>query len=281
MKIKFIDVSFSYHKIKVYSDLNLAFSKPQTYLILGKNGIGKTTLLKLVSGLLNPLKGEVLFNSLKVFPRNPLNLANLFFVPEEFDLPSVSLNDYYRSLYKFYLNFSEKDFKEYLLKFEIDINLKFGSSSYGQRKKSIIAFSLATNVPILIFDEPTNGLDIASKNVFRDIISNLKNKIVFITGHNVRDLVDIVDHLTIIGNNNILFSNSVSYINNNYKVRIVDKLEGEELYYEKVKGGFKALYFGSGFCDDNVDLEFFFLYITSNKLKDLANVYFKEIFFVI
>ncbi|BCR21992.1 ABC transporter ATP-binding protein [Borrelia sp. HM] len=272
MKIEFIDVSFSYGKSEVYSGLNVSFSKPQTYLIIGKNGMGKTTLLKLISGMLNALKGEVLLNSSKVFPRDPLNLMNLFFVPEDFKLPNISLNDYYKSLYRFYSNFKENDFMEYLFKFELDVNLKFAHSSYGQKKKSVIAFAIATDVPILIFDEPTNGLDIASKSIFRSIVSGLEDKIIFFTGHNVRDLVDIVDHLTIIGDNNILFSNSVSYIKSNYKVKIVDKLSGEELYYEEVKGGFKVLYFESGTCDNDVDLEFFFLYITSNQLKDLEDV---------
>ncbi|WP_445436050.1 ATP-binding cassette domain-containing protein [Candidatus Borreliella tachyglossi] len=272
MKIEFCNVSFFYGKNEIYSDLNLSFSKPQTYLILGKNGVGKTTLLKLMSGLLNSFKGKILFNSLKVFPRNPLNLVNLFFVPEEFKLPNLSLRDYYSSLCRFYSNFSEEDFKEYLLKFEIDTDLNFTSCSYGQKKKSLIAFSIATNVPVLIFDEPTNGLDIVSKNVFRSVINNLKDKMVFVTGHNVRDLVDIVDHLTIIGNKDVLFSNSISYINDNYKVKIVGELDGREIYYEEAKDGFKALYHENGASGKGVDLEFFFLYISSNKVRKLINV---------
>ena len=205
MSIECLDVSFSYGGHEIYSDLNLVFSRPQTYLILGKNGVGKTTLLKLISGLLNSSDGKILFNSLSVFPRNPLNLEKLFFVPEEFKLTNLSLNDYYKSLSIFYPNFQEENFKEYLFKFELDISLKFTSSSYGQKKKSIIAVAIATNTPVLIFDEPTNGLDIASKNVFRSVISSLRNRMVFVTGHNVRDLVDIVDHLTIIDNKNVLF----------------------------------------------------------------------------
>ncbi|ACH94808.1 ATP-binding cassette domain-containing protein [Borrelia recurrentis] len=273
MKIEFRDIAFSYYKTNVYFNVNLSVEKPQNYLVLGKNGVGKTTLLRLISGLLNPSEGEILFNSLKTFPRNPLNLVNLFFVPEEFSLPDISLNDYYKSLCKFYPNFKEEDFKEYLLRFELDINLKLSSASYGQKKKSIIAFSIATGVPVLIFDEPTNGLDIASKNVFRYILSNLRNTMVFITGHNVRDLSDIVEHLIIIGNNNVLFSDSVSHIKNNYKVKIVDKLDGEELYYEKVKDRFKSLYYESGtFDNNNFDIEFFFLYVVNDGLKDFSNV---------
>ncbi|UGQ17363.1 ABC transporter ATP-binding protein [Borrelia sp. RT1S] len=267
MRIECLDVSFSYDRYEVYSDLNLVFSKPQTYLILGKNGVGKTTLLKLISGFLKPTKGKVLFNSLDVFPRNPLALENLFFVPEEFKLPNISLGEYCNSLCNFYPKFNEENFRECLLKFDLDINLKFLSSSYGQKKKGVIAVAVATNVPVLIFDEPTNGLDIASKNVFRGVISSLENRMVFITGHNVRDLVGIVDHLTIIDNRNVLFSNSISHISENYKVKIVDKLSGEELYYEGIREGFRALYFEEGSCDNDVDLEFFFLYVTSGKAR--------------
>ncbi|WP_024653464.1 ATP-binding cassette domain-containing protein [Borrelia persica] len=272
MQVGFRDVSFSYYKTNVYSNLNLSFEKSQNYLILGKNGVGKTTLLRLLSGLLNPSSGEVVFNSLKNFPRNPLNLVNLFFVPEEFSLPDISLNDYCRSLSKFYPNFNEKNFKEYLSKFELDVNLRFSSSSYGQKKKSIIAFAIATGVSVLIFDEPTNGLDIESKNVFRDILNDLKDRMVFVTGHNVRDLSDVVEHLIIVGNNSVLFSNSISCIKNNYKIKIVEELDGRELYYAKVKGGFKSLYFENGTFSNNFDIEFFFLYIINEGLKDLSSV---------
>ncbi len=84
MAIEAINVKFSYKRKEVYSDLNLNIKTPQAYLLLGKNGVGKTTLLKLVSGLLEPLKGQVLFNSLAVFPRDPLNLMNLFLFLKNF-----------------------------------------------------------------------------------------------------------------------------------------------------------------------------------------------------
>ncbi|MBB6042560.1 ATP-binding cassette domain-containing protein [Borreliella yangtzensis] len=265
MAIEVINVKFSYKEKEVYSNLNLNIEIPQTYLLLGKNGVGKTTLLKLVSGLLEPLKGKVLFNSLAVFPRDPLNLVNLFFIPEEFSLPRLSLAEYSKALSRFYPNFNKADFEKYLLEFNLDISLELSSASFGQKKKSIIAFSLATNVSCLLFDEPTNSLDIVSKNVFRNVLSNLNDRVIFITGHNVRDLTGVVDYLIIVGEKSILFSNSVSYINKNYKIKIVSELNGNELYYEKNKEGFKALYFEISNGDEVIDIEFFFLYVTENK----------------
>ncbi|WKC88229.1 ABC transporter ATP-binding protein [Borreliella japonica] len=265
MAIEAVNVKFSYRGKEVYSDLNFNIETPQTYLLLGKNGVGKTTLLKLVSGLLEPLKGKVLFNSLATFPRNPLNLVNLFFVPEEFSLPRLSLAEYSKSLSRFYPNFNKADFEKYLLNFNLDISLDLSSASFGQKKKSIIAFSLATNVSCLLFDEPTNSLDIVSKNVFRNMFSDLNDRIIFITGHNVRDLTGVVDYLIIIGEKSILFSNSISYINKNYRIKIISELNGNELYYEKNKDGFRVLYLESSNGDEVVDIEFFFLYVTENK----------------
>ncbi|WP_424632429.1 ATP-binding cassette domain-containing protein [Borreliella lusitaniae] len=269
MAIQAFNVEFSYKGKEVYSDLNLSIKTPQAYLLLGKNGVGKTTLLKLVSGLLEPLKGKILFNSLASFPRDPLNLMNLFFIPEEFSLPRLSLAEYSKALSRFYPNFNKADFEKYLLNFNLDISFDLSSASFGQKKKSIIAFSLATNVSCLLFDEPTNSLDIVSKNVFRNVLSNLNDRVIFITGHNVRDLTGVVDYLIIIGEKSILFSNSVSYINKNYKIKIIKELNGNELYYEKNKDGFKALYFESSNGDEVVDIEFFFLYVTENKKEKI------------
>ncbi|AJA90373.1 ABC transporter ATP-binding protein [Borreliella chilensis] len=265
MLIEALNVGFSYKGKEVYSNLNLNIKTPQTYLLLGKNGVGKTTLLKLVSGLLEPLKGKVLFNSLAAFPRNPLNLVDLFFVPEEFSLPRLSLAEYSKALSRFYPNFNKADFEKYLSNFNLNTSLNLSSASFGQRKKSIISFSLATNVSCLLFDEPTNSLDISSKNVFRNVLSNLNDRVILITGHNVRDLTGVVDYLIIVGEKSILFSNSISYVNKNYKIRIVSELNGSELFYEKNKDGFKALYLESSSGVEVVDIEFFFLYITENK----------------
>ncbi len=166
---------------------------------------------------------------------------------------------------RFYPNFNKAEFEKYLLDFNLDSSLDLSSASFGQKKKSIIAFSLATNVSYLLFDEPTNSLDIVSKNTFRNVLSSLNDRVIFITGHNVRDLTGVVDYLIIVGEKSILFSNSVSYINKNYKIKTISELNGNELYYEKNKDGFKALYFESSNGAEVVDIEFFFLYVTESK----------------
>lgn len=235
MAIEVSNVKFSYKGKEVYSDLNLNIETPQSYLLLGKNGVGKTTLLKLVSGLLEPLKGKVLFNSLAAFPRNPLNLMNLFFIPEEFSLPRLSLAEYSKALSRFYPNFNKSDFEKYLLDFNLDISLDLSSASFGQKKKSIIAFSLATNVSCLLFDEPTNSLDIVSKNAFRNVLSNLNDRVIFITGHNVRDLTGVIDYLIIVGEKSILFSNSISYINKIIRLKLSANLMEMNYIMKKIR----------------------------------------------
>lgn len=138
MAIEAVNVKFSYKRKEVYSDLNLNIETPQAYLLLGKNGVGKTTLLKLVSGLLEPLKGKILFNSLAAFPRNPLNLVNLFFIPEEFSLPRLSLAEYSKALSIFYPNFNEADFKKYLSDFD--------------RSKNSIPLVMLESISLIILD---------------------------------------------------------------------------------------------------------------------------------
>ena len=103
--------------------------------------------------------------------RRPETLRELFLVPEEFDLPEVSLRTYVQLNAPFYPTFREDILARCLKSFELGDDLNIGRLSMGQKKKVYISFALAAGTKYLLMDEPTNGLDIPSKKVFREVIA--------------------------------------------------------------------------------------------------------------
>ena len=168
------NLSFLYRKSKraVLHDFSLSLEKGRVYGLLGKNGAGKSTLLYLMSGLLTPKSGKVVYHDVDVRRRLPITLQDMFLVPEEFDLPPVSLISYIELNSPFYPRFSKEDMVKYLHYFEMDINIDLGALSMGQKKKVFMSFALATNTSLLLMDEPTNGLDIPGKSQFRKFIAS-------------------------------------------------------------------------------------------------------------
>ncbi len=156
------NISFSYRKGRkeVLSDFSLSLESGRVYGLLGKNGAGKSTLLYLMSGLLAPKRGRVMYHDTDMRRRLPVTLQDMFLVPEEFELPPISLVSYIELNSKFYPRFSKEDMVKYLHFFEMDMDADLGALSMGQKKKIFMSFALATNTSLLLMDEPTNGLDI-------------------------------------------------------------------------------------------------------------------------
>ena len=183
------NLSFTYRKSKraVLHDFSLSFESGRVYGLLGKNGAGKSTLLYLMSGLLTPKNGKVVFHDTDVRRRLPVTLQDMFLVPEEFELPSVSLVSYVELNSPFYPRFSKEEMIKYLHYFEMDIDIDLGSLSMGQKKKVFMSFALATNTSLLLMDEPTNGLDIPGKSQFRKFIASgmSDDKTIVISTHQV------------------------------------------------------------------------------------------------
>lgn len=195
-------------------DFSLALEKGKVYGLLGKNGTGKSTLLYLMAGLLTPKSGEVTFHDLNVRRRLPATLQDMFLVPEEFQLPAISLVSYIELNSSFYPKFSKEDMVKYLHFFEMDLDTDLGSLSMGQKKKVFMSFALATNTSLLLMDEPTNGLDIPGKSQFRKFIASgmSDERTIVISTHQVRDIDKVLDHVLIIDNSRILLDASTSDI---------------------------------------------------------------------
>jgi len=208
------NLSFSYNKRNrnLFQDFSLELNVGNVYGLLGKNGAGKSTLIYLMAGLLTPQGGEVLFDGENVRRRLPKTMSDLFLVPEEFELPRLSLKKYISINAPFYPRFSMENMERYLDIFEMggDMNVKLNALSMGQRKKVFMAFAFATNTRALIMDEPTNGLDIPSKSQFRKLVGTgmSDDRLMLISTHQVRDISDILDHVTIIDQSRVLLNAS-------------------------------------------------------------------------
>lgn len=210
------NLSFTYRKSKkaIFNDFSLTFERGKIYGLLGKNGAGKSTLLYLMTGLLIPGTGRAMYHDTDVRRRLPITLRDMFLVPEEFELPPVSLTSYVKLNSPFYPNFSQEDMNRYLHYFDMDMDVSLNALSMGQKKKVFMSFALATNTSLLIMDEPTNGLDIPGKSQFRKFIAAGMNddKTIIISTHQVRDIDKILDHVTIIEDSKVLLNESTGHI---------------------------------------------------------------------
>ena len=130
------NVSYGYLKGQnVIKDFSVKFSEGGIYGLLGKNGTGKSTLLYLIMGLLHARQGQILFNGIETKLRKPETLSDMFIVPEEYDLPSISLMDYVGVIRPFYPNFSEELLDKCLEVFGMPRDINLGHLSMGQKKK--------------------------------------------------------------------------------------------------------------------------------------------------
>ena len=211
--IQFSNITFSYagSEKTIFKDFNLSFQPGRIYGILGPNGTGKTTLLYICMGLLQVRKGMVEIDGSNIAKREHANLKALFLVPEEFELPEMTLHEYVETFRPFYPHFSDDILQRCLDEFQLPSDLRINRLSMGQKKKVLMAFALACGTKYLLMDEPTNGLDIQAKKQFRKVIATNMNdeRTIIISTHQVHDVEQLLDHVIIIGNQKPSDSSSV------------------------------------------------------------------------
>ena len=230
------NLSFAYKKKLVFDGLNLRFEAGHVYGLLGKNGTGKSSLLRNIAGLLSPQKGSIAVNGFTPFKKLPVFLEDIVMVPEEFYLPDITVPAFIKHYAPFYPRFSHTQFKNYISVFEIPADSTLQNMSYGQKKKVLISFSLATNTRVLLMDEPTNGLDIMSKSQFRKILAEAldEERCIIISTHQVKDLENLIDRITIIDDGKILFDETVDQITRKLSFRFAyDEEEVAASFYSE------------------------------------------------
>lgn len=268
------NISFRYPGTKhnVFSNFNMSLEANNIYGLLGKNGTGKSTLLYLISGLLRPANGEVKVDGRLATDRLPEMLKDMFIVPEEFNLPAVTLDTYVKINKPFYPNFSQEVLESCLKDFELPQTLKLNELSMGQKKKVYMSFALAAGTKYLFMDEPTNGLDIPSKTQFRRVIANNMSdeRTLIISTHQVHDVETLLDHILILSESEMLLNSSVSNIceHFSFEYRQPQEMDDTVIYAEPTLQG-NAVIAKRGENDDEtqMNLELLFNAVATGKIK--------------
>lgn len=271
---KFIDIKdleFHYkNQSNLLSDLNLEIEAGRIYGLLGKNGEGKSTLLKLISGLLFPIKGKIDVLNFDPRKRNPKMLQGIFFLPEELPTSNLSIKRFVKTYAPLYPKFRLSRFYDYINDFGINpLTKDIDTMSYGQKKKFMIAFGLGCNTKLILMDEPTNGLDIPAKGVFRRIVANAIDDgcSIIISTHQVLDLDNLIDHIIIMNNHQIVFNHSIDDISKNYYFNNESNYKTDDtlLFEEETLRGISQIYENKSGLNSIPDIELLFNGVISKK----------------
>lgn len=249
----------------LFSNLNLQMPAGTICGLLGANGAGKSTLLKLMAGLSFAQQGRCTVLGQHPEERAPGFLADVFLLPEEFQLPAMEATDYARRVGALYPRFDAALFNRLLGELEVPRPQKLGTLSQGQKKKFLLAFGLATQARLMILDEPTNGLDIPSKAQFRRLLIDQfqPDRSFLISTHQVHDLQGLIDSVMVLAQGQILMHETVEALESRLQITVEQEAPQGALYAEKSLEGFKVIRENHGGHESRLDLELMFGLVTT------------------
>ena len=192
--------------------LNCTIPESCVYGLVGSNGAGKSTFLRLISGIYRADEGTVTFDGVPVY-ENPEVKGKILYVPDElYFLPQSNMNrmaQLYRSMYP---RFSDERFAELVKTFGLDPNANINTFSKGMKRQAATILALSTMPQYLFFDETFDGLDPVMRNLVKRVIYNdvLERKTTtIITSHSLRELEDACDQLALLHKGGIVFESDI------------------------------------------------------------------------
>lgn len=272
IEIKNMSYRYAGARKDVFTDFSLTLRENNIYGLLGKNGTGKSTLLYIISGLLRRRSGTVTFDGADTGKHSPDVLREIFIVPEEFDMPPMSMDAYVRISSRFYPRFSHEVLERCLRDFDMPADINLRILSMGQKKKAYMSFALAANTRLLLMDEPTNGLDIPSKSQFRKVVANNMgdDRTLIISTHQVHDVESLLDHVLILDGSELLMDAPIEEITSRYtfEYRLPAETDADVIYAEpSLQGNAVMARRKDGEGETQVNLELLFNAVTKRLLK--------------
>lgn len=273
--ISFNQLGFRYRLgSQVFRDFSMTLSPGHVYGVLGENGVGKSTLMKLASGVLIPTAGSVTIDGREASLREEATMAKIIYLPEEFSLPALTLDEFRKVTTPFYPSFSDESFEECCRVLDVVRDRRLDKLSMGQRKRAYLAFAFACRAEWLLLDEPTNGLDVAAKEAFRRLVARYvdEGQSIIISTHSVREIDSLIDHLIILDRKGIVLDASIGEIGNRLRFGRCSA-EEEPLYSESTLAGTSGVVVNTTDEESPVDIEMLFMASlrSTERLRRLFN----------
>ncbi len=216
------DLCKSFDNRVILDNVNIKIERGKIVGLLGKNGQGKTTLIKLINDLLTPTSGEVLINGKKPSIESKKIIS---YLPERtyFD-KSMKVSDIIKYFKEFYDNFNEEKALKLLDDLELDKNLRLAKMSKGMQEKVELILVMSREADLYILDEPLGGVDPATRDYILDtILSNFKDGAsVIISTHLIADIERILDEVIFIDKGKIILTGDADTIRKKEKASIDD-----------------------------------------------------------
>jgi len=223
--IEAVKVKKTFGDVEAVQDISAKVQEGAVFGLVGTNGAGKSTFLRMVAGVLKPDEGQVLIDGEDVF-ENEEAKKKLFFIPDEqYFFPNATPKDMMEYYAMMYQEFDKEKFAEYIEKFGLSLTRKLNTFSKGMKRQVAVLLGICANTKYLLCDETFDGLDPVMRQAVKSIfVSEIINRdfTPIVASHNLRELEDICDHVGLLHEGGILFSRDLDDMKGNiYKVQCV------------------------------------------------------------
>ncbi len=209
--IRVQNLSKSFDKVLAVDDITAEIKEGRVFGLIGTNGAGKSTFLRMIAGILKPDIGEIIIDDMPVFENNEAKKQFFYISDEQFyfyNSKPIDMAKFYANIYE---NFDLDKFNRYLLKFELP-DRKIKTYSKGMKKQLSIILGIAANTKYILCDETFDGLDPVMRQGVKSLFAmeiEERGLTPIIASHNLREIEDICEHIGLLYRGGMLLSNDL------------------------------------------------------------------------
>ena len=218
------NITMEFDGFAALKDLNCEIPDGVIYGLVGSNGAGKSTFLRLLSGVYRPKNGEITVDGKRLYENSEVKKEVLYVPDELYFLPQASMNtmaNFYAAAYE---NFSRDRFKQLTETFGLDPDANINTFSKGMKRQAATVLALSVMPKYLFFDETFDGLDPVMRNLVKQVIYNdvmERNTTTIITSHSLRELEDTCDQLALLHKGGIVFESDIQELKTSlFKIQV-------------------------------------------------------------
>ncbi|MCM3121800.1 MULTISPECIES: ABC transporter ATP-binding protein [Bacillaceae] len=230
--IQMIEINKAFEKQEAVKNVNMTINKGSIYGLIGSNGAGKTTIIKLLAGIYKQDSGKVMLEGNSIYENQALKQKIFYISDQPYFFPQYTVRqmaNFYKSIFP---SWNEERFVKLAEVFDFSIKKKLHTFSKGIQRQAAFWLALSTMPEVLILDEPMDGLDpVARKKVKNLLIQDVADRemTILISSHNLREIEDICDHIGILHQGSLLLEKDLDDLKSDiHKVQVAYKGEAPE-----------------------------------------------------